>query len=123
MADAEAGVSGAGEPLRGSDVVLRTGPAGAQLCSGTITFAGAPEFGKTTQVFLGPTPIEHVNLIGDTAESMAKCFALVDQCGFDGRVGAGGRRGADDHVASDGGGRQHDGHQREHEQHGVYGGR
>ena len=93
---------------------------GHSYASGTITFAGAPEFGKTTQVFLGPTPIEHLNLIGDTAESMATCFALVDQCGFDGRVGAGGRRGADDHVASDGVGRQHAGHQREHEQHGVY---
>ena len=44
----------------------------------------APEFGKTTQVFLGPTPIEHLNLIGDTAESIATCFALLINAGSTG---------------------------------------
>ena len=57
---------------------------GHSYASGTITFAGAPEFGKTTQVFLGPTPIEHVNLIGDTAESIAACFALLINAGSTG---------------------------------------
>jgi hypothetical protein len=57
---------------------------GHSYASGTITFAGGPEFGKTTQVFLGPTPIEHVNLIGDTAESVATCFALLINAGSTG---------------------------------------
>ena len=43
-----------------------------------------PEFGKKTQVFLGPTPIEHLNLIGDTAESIATCFELLINAGSTG---------------------------------------
>jgi hypothetical protein len=57
---------------------------GHQYASGTITFSGAPEFGKTTQVSLGPTPIQHANLIGDTAETVAKCFELVINAGSTG---------------------------------------
>ena len=55
-----------------------------QYASGEITFAGNPEFGKTTKVYLGPTLIEHVNLIGDTAASMALCFALLINAGSTG---------------------------------------
>jgi len=55
-----------------------------QYASGEITFGGNPEFGKTTQVYLGPTVIEHVNLIGDTAASMALCFALQINAGSTG---------------------------------------
>jgi hypothetical protein len=41
--------------------------------------------GKKTQVFLGgPTPIEHIHLIGDTAESIATCFALLINAGSTG---------------------------------------
>jgi hypothetical protein len=57
---------------------------GHSYATGTITFAGGPEFGKTTQVFLGPTPIGHLNLIGDTAESIAACFALLINAGSTG---------------------------------------
>ncbi len=57
---------------------------GHRYASGTIAFSGGPEFGKTTQVFLGPTPIEHLNLIGDTAESIAKCFELLINAGSTG---------------------------------------
>ena len=59
---------------------------GHSYASGTITFSGTPEFasGKKTQVFLGSTPIEHVNLIGDTAESIATCFALLINAGSTG---------------------------------------
>ncbi len=57
---------------------------GHSYASGTIIFAGGPEFGKTTQVFLGPAPIEHLNLIGDTAESVATCFALLINAGSTG---------------------------------------
>jgi hypothetical protein len=57
---------------------------GHSYASGTIAFSGAPEFGKQTQVFLGPTAIAHLNLIGDTAESIAKCFELLINAGSTG---------------------------------------
>jgi hypothetical protein len=57
---------------------------GHQYATSTITFAGRPEFGKTTQVSLGPTVIQHVNLIGDTAETVATCFALLINAGSTG---------------------------------------
>src|ERR1035441_5889659 len=54
---------------------------GQQFASATVTFAGDPEFGKITSVSLGGTLIQHVNLIGDTAESVATCFALLINAG------------------------------------------
>jgi len=54
---------------------------GQQFASATITFAGDPEFGQITGVNLGGTPLQHVNLIGDTAESVAICFALLINAG------------------------------------------
>jgi hypothetical protein len=57
---------------------------GHSYARGTITFSSEPEFGKTTQVFLGPTPIEHLNLIGDTAESIATGFELLINAGSTG---------------------------------------
>ncbi len=57
---------------------------GHSYASGTLTFSGVPEFGKKTQVSLGGTPIEHLNLIGDTAESIAKCFELLINAGSTG---------------------------------------
>jgi hypothetical protein len=57
---------------------------GHSYASGTLTFSGVPEFGKKTQVLLGPTPIEHLNLIGDTAESIATCFELLINAGSTG---------------------------------------
>jgi hypothetical protein len=57
---------------------------GHRYASGTITFAGTPEFGKTTQVTLGPTVIQHLNLIGDTAETIAKCFEFLINAGSTG---------------------------------------
>jgi hypothetical protein len=57
---------------------------GHSYASGTVTFSGQPEFGKTTQVSLGPTPVVHLNLIGDTAESIATCFALLINAGSTG---------------------------------------
>src|SRR5215831_6417098 len=55
-----------------------------QYASGTITFAGSPVFGGTTQVSLGGTTISHVNLIGDTATTIANCFALLVNAGSTG---------------------------------------
>ena len=51
--------------------------AGQQYATGTITFSGASEFGKTTQISLGPTVFTHLNLIGDTPRSLAQAFALL----------------------------------------------
>ena len=57
---------------------------GQQYASATVTFAGAPEFGKITELYLGPTDIQHINLIGDTAESLATCMALLVNAGATG---------------------------------------
>jgi hypothetical protein len=64
---------------------------GQQYSSATVTFSGAPEFGNTTQILLGATSISlgatsisHTNLIGDTAQSIATCFALLIDAGSTG---------------------------------------
>jgi hypothetical protein len=43
----------------------------------TITFSGAPVFSQYTSITISGTLIQHQNLIGDTAQSMATCFALL----------------------------------------------
>ena len=57
---------------------------GHQYGSGTVTFSGAPEFGSITEVSLGPTVIQHVILIGDTSESVAKAFEFLINAGSTG---------------------------------------
>jgi hypothetical protein len=57
---------------------------GQLYASATVTFSGSPEFGITTQISLGATVISHVNLIGDTAQSVATCFALLINAGSTG---------------------------------------
>ncbi|MBS1859626.1 MAG: hypothetical protein JST11_29920 [Acidobacteria bacterium] len=57
---------------------------GHNYASATVTFSGVPEFGKTTQISLGGTPISHLNLIGDTAATIAKCFELLINAGSTG---------------------------------------
>ncbi|MFB3829027.1 MAG: hypothetical protein ACE15B_19830 [Bryobacteraceae bacterium] len=57
---------------------------GHQYGTATVTFAGAPEFSKTTELGLGPTALAHVSLIGDTAESVAKAFELEINAGSTG---------------------------------------
>jgi hypothetical protein len=59
-------------------------PSGQQYASVTITFTGTPEFGTITELDLGPTPIQHINLIGDTAASIATCLALLVNAGSTG---------------------------------------
>jgi hypothetical protein len=54
---------------------------GMVFASATVTFAGTPMFGQTTSIDLGGTVIQHVNLISDTAESIALCFALLINAG------------------------------------------
>jgi hypothetical protein len=51
--------------------------AGHQYASATIEFSGSPEWSKLTQILLGPTQIEHLNLIGDTTESIVKSLELT----------------------------------------------
>jgi hypothetical protein len=57
---------------------------GHQFASVTVTFSGSPEWSGLTEILLGPTSIQHVNLIGDTAESVAKCFAFLINAGSTG---------------------------------------
>jgi hypothetical protein len=49
---------------------------GNQYAGTTIEFSGTPEFGGTTEIVLAGSSLQHLNLIGDTAESIATCFAL-----------------------------------------------
>jgi hypothetical protein len=50
---------------------------GHQYASGTVTYSGTPEFGSTTTLNINGTPFVHLNLIGDTAATIAKAFELV----------------------------------------------
>ena len=56
---------------------------GCQYASATITFAGQPNFGPDgkTEVTLDGSTLQHWNLIGDTAESIATCFELLINAG------------------------------------------
>lgn len=49
---------------------------GQSYASGTVQFTPGPVFGQTSQVSLGPTVLQHLNLIGDTASSLARAFEL-----------------------------------------------
>jgi len=57
---------------------------GQRYSAATVTFSGAPEFGNTTQISLGATSISHLNLIGDTAQTIATCFVLLINAGSTG---------------------------------------
>jgi hypothetical protein len=50
----------------------------------TVTFGGNPDFGKRIELKIGPTQIEHVSLIGDTAASVAKAFEMLINAGSTG---------------------------------------
>ena len=54
---------------------------GQRFAMATITFSGNPEWGKSTSINLAGTLIQHMNLIGDTAESIARCFVLLINAG------------------------------------------
>src|ERR1700722_123228 len=63
---------------------------GQQYASATITFSGSPDPNLTTEIILGTTgepsstdaTIEHLNLIGDTTETLATAFALLLNAGY-----------------------------------------
>ena len=50
---------------------------GQQYASASVTFSGTPEFGKTTELNLGGTPLDHVSLKSDTLATIAHAFALM----------------------------------------------
>jgi hypothetical protein len=54
---------------------------GMQFASATVSFTGIPEFGQVTTLTLDGTVIQHLNLIGDTADTVALCFALLINAG------------------------------------------
>ncbi len=63
---------------------------GQQYASATIAFSGSPDPNLTTQIILGTagepsstdTTIEHLNLIGDTTQTLATGFALLLNGGY-----------------------------------------
>ncbi|HLJ17905.1 MAG TPA: hypothetical protein VKV15_25640 [Bryobacteraceae bacterium] len=63
---------------------------GQQYASGTVTFTGTPDPNMTTEIVIGRTDqpantastITHLNLIGDTAETVAKAFEQLLNNGF-----------------------------------------
>ena len=55
-----------------------------ECASATVRFVGTPEFSRSTELWLGPTAITHLNLVGDTAESIAKAFELEVNAGSTG---------------------------------------
>ncbi|HJT86638.1 MAG TPA: hypothetical protein VJ732_02255, partial [Bryobacteraceae bacterium] len=57
---------------------------GHVYASATVHFAGAPEWSKTTELTLGSTPFQHLGLIGDTPETIAKCLELLVNAGSTG---------------------------------------
>jgi hypothetical protein len=50
---------------------------GNRYASASIEFGGQPEFGGSTTLALGGAAMSHLNLITDTAQSIAKCFELL----------------------------------------------
>jgi hypothetical protein len=55
-------------------------PASTWSQTTAVTFAGTPAFGDTTSLLMGSAEIDHVNLDGDTAETVALALAqLVNQ--------------------------------------------
>lgn len=65
-------------------------PAGYEYASATIRFVGTPRFSGITELRIGragqppesDTVIQHLNLIGDTAETIAKAFELEINRGY-----------------------------------------
>jgi hypothetical protein len=63
---------------------------GHQYASGTISFSGVPDANQITEVYVGRTDqpvdtrnvIQHLNLIGDTAETVANAFELELNRGY-----------------------------------------
>ncbi len=49
---------------------------GNRYASGAIEFTGTPRFGDVTEIAIAGSVIQHRNLIGDTAETIAKSFEM-----------------------------------------------
>ncbi len=57
---------------------------GYSYASASVTFTGLSEFGKVTSITIAGTAISHLNLIGDTVESIPTCLALLINAGSTG---------------------------------------
>jgi hypothetical protein len=64
-------------------------PTGQQYASGTITFSGAPQPNLITEIRIGnvdepgiETVLQHLNIIGDTAETIARAYQLQLNNGY-----------------------------------------
>ncbi len=75
------GFKGRANHYAGAMYFYELSSAGNQYASGTITFAGSPTFSETTTITIAGTSIQHLNLIGDTAEGIAKCFEFLLSAG------------------------------------------
>jgi hypothetical protein len=80
------GFTGAANHYVGALVFYELEKAEHSYASAQVEFSGTPEFSVTTVLEVGAagarTEISHLNLIGDTAESIAKSFELVLNNGF-----------------------------------------
>jgi len=64
--------------------------AGHAYAAGTVDFVGSPEFSQITEIIIGRTDyppetrtvLQHLNLAGDTAESVARAFELEINRGY-----------------------------------------
>jgi hypothetical protein len=54
---------------------------GHNYASAAVTFTGAPDFGAYTNLQVSGAPFQHLNLIADTAASVAKAFELAINAG------------------------------------------
>lgn len=57
---------------------------GHSYASGTVQLSGSPVFSQITTLTIGQATIQHVNLTGDTAASIAKAFELEINNGYTG---------------------------------------
>ena len=84
VADPFAGVPGRANHYVGALWFYELHQPGQQYASATVTFTGTPEFSRYTYLRLGETMLAHLNLVGDTAESIAKAFELEINAGSTG---------------------------------------
>jgi hypothetical protein len=75
------GFKGRANHYAGAMYFYELSSAGNQYATGTITFAGTPTFSGTTTITIAGTNIQHLNLISDTAEGIAKCFEFLLSAG------------------------------------------
>ncbi len=81
------GFAGRANHYAGALLFYELVPQGYSYASATVEFAGTPSESAITTINIGvsgsaPTAIQHLNLIGDTAISIAKAFELLINSGY-----------------------------------------